>query len=701
MKRLILLICCLLFALPLAASADKLPFTPDSLVSAGNALYALSDDQVYRQDDASWELLPLDAPSRLYLMAGSEDTLWLVGSAPDADGYALYRLQTDALEKVCGIQWTLTPEDFVEFRGFVVQGDSAYILEYDDNIESWDEAALYRVSLADGQANKVTQAMLGEIAPYKDGTLLTIDWSEIALASIDVQTGTINQLAWLPSSTCYGLVYDADQDEVYYHGPSGAYRFDQQFSSVVQVGYLLPSPGFTDSTAAALHNGCYYAADSVGSDKVISCSIDPELLPARTLRVLALSDSMLRSFAKEHPEIALVYADDGVADAESYLRHSQSEEKADVYEMRMDSGFFDALRDKGYLLDLSSEQALSATIVQMYPHLTNSFFTDDGLWALPTTLSVEGGMGYNLDSLGELGLSAEDMPHTYGELMDLIARWQTELGDEYPDKMLFNEPWDLYTELFDSIVMAQMLHCEREGIPITFNTPTLRALLEQLESIHPLLDDLENSGMIAEDNAPILIRYDNPLLSQYGASGRVKPLVLALDDETSPVLPAAMNVMVINRASENSDIAMELLSYTAEHSSADFLANMMPGMDDPIETYRYAQKLEAAQADVAALEETIAKADPADRAELESNLEIARITLQEVEQNRWSVTVDDIAEYRETVAPYLVVSTSSSVSLMSSETRTLRQRYIDGQISAEQFLKELDRMVSMMLQERN
>lgn len=701
MKRWILLICCLLLALPLAAMADKLPVTPDSLVSTGDALYALSDDQVYRQNDAAWEPILQDVPSRLCLMAGNGEALWLVGSDPEENGYALYRLQGDGLEKACSIQWALSPEDDVEFRGFVIQGGSAYLLEYDDNIESWDEAALYRVSLSDGQADMVTQARLSEIAPYKDGMLLTIDWSEMALASIDVQTGEIDQLAWLPSATCYGLVYDMERDEVYYHGPSGAYRFDGQFSSSAQVGYLLPSPGFSDSSAAALHAGRYYAADSVGSDKVISCPIDPELLPARTLQVLALSDSMIRSFAKEHPEIALVYAEDGVADAESYLRHSQSDQKADVYEMRMDSGFFEALRDKGYLLDLTSNEDLSASIKHMYPELTNAINTDSGLWALPTALSAEGAMGYDLDSLAAIGWSEEDMPHTYGELMTFIARWQEELADEYPDKRLFSEPWDLYAELFDSILTAQMLYCERESIPLTFDTPTLCALLEQLESLRPLLDDMEDSWAMTDGDASILIRGYQPLLSQYGASSNRKPLVLALDEETAPALPVTMNVMVINRASENSDLAMELLSYTAEHSSADFLTNVTPARYEPIEVYRYAQKLEAAQADVAAVEDAITKTDPADRDELESSLEAARIRLQEVEQNRWSVTVDDIAEYRATVAPYLVVSTSSSVAVMSSETRNLRQRFVDGQLNPEQFLKELDRMVSMMLQEKN
>ena len=701
MKRLILLICCLLFALPIAASADVLPSTPDSFVSMGDVLYALSDDQVYLMRNAEWAPLMMDAPDRLYLMAGGDDSLWFVGSDPDEHGYALYRLQEDGLNKVCNIQWTLDQEDGVEFRGLVILGDSAYILAYDDSIESWDEAALYRVALADGQSHKVAQAMLSEIVPYKNGKLLTIDWSEIALTSIDVQTGTFTQLTWLPSATCYGVVYDADHDEVYYHGPSGAYRFDSQFSSPEQVGYLLPSPGFTDSTAAALHNSRYYAADSVGSDQVISCPIDPALLPARTLRVLAFSDGMLRSFAKAHPEIALVYAEDGVADAESYLRHSQSEEKADVYEMRMDSGFFNALRDKGYLLDLSSEASLSATIAQMYPQLTNAINTDDGLWALPTTLSVEDTMGYNLDALAELGLSESEMPRTYADLMTFITRWQTELADEYPDMALIDEPWNLYTELFDSMITARMLYCEREGLQITFDTPTLRALLEQLESIRPYLNELEDSWAMTDEGTSILVRYHHPLLSQYGASRDTKPLVLALDEETSPVLPATMNVMVINRASENTDIATELLTYVMERSTADFLTNTMPGVNNPIETYRYAQKLEAAQANVTAMEDALAKADPADRAELESSLKTAIIALQEVERNRWSVTADDIIEYRENVAPYLVVSTSSSTSMMTSETRTLRQRFIDGQLSPQQFLKELDRINSMMVLERN
>ena len=126
---------------------------------------------------------------------------------------------------------------------------------------------------------------------------------------------------------------------------------------------------------------------------------------------------------------------------------------------------------------------------------------------------------------------------------------------------------------------------------------------------------------------------------------------------------------------------------------------MMPDENVPIEQMMYADTIGLYREAVAAIKVQLAKADPADRASLESELREREMELKEQEEHRWAFGEEDIAHYREHIAPYLLASTNDLFSSAGEETQTLRRRYLDGQMTLEQFLREFDRMVSMQMRE--
>ena len=70
--------------------------------------------------------------------------------------------------------------------------------------------------------------------------------------------------------------------------------------------------------------------------------------------------------------------------------------------------------------------------------------------------------------------------------------------------------------------------------------------------------------------------------------------------------------------------------------------------------------------------------------------------IQIQENERWAFSEEDVKYYKENIAPYLVVSSSSIFTSDNNPAATSIQRYIDGSKDAASFISEIDRIVSMM-----
>ena len=91
----------------------------------------------------------------------------------------------------------------------------------------------------------------------------------------------------------------------------------------------------------------------------------------------------------------------------------------------------------------------------------------------------------------------------------------------------------------------------------------------------------------------------------------------------------------------------------------------------------------------------MADAPEEDRAMYEENLQYAREELQRMEETRWAIDKEDIAVYRN-LASALVVPTSNPFYGTSPQMTSLLQRFSDGQLSADQFVKEFSRIYQMI-----
>ena len=734
---------CLLWSAALAEDALADSSAPITLDNAPAAMAALNDhlyiaaytsmgNGLLRQTEEGW-LSVLDfgeMSSEVSMLTAHDGTLYMLlrsyMSEEGASPYAIYTAREDdsgnlaAPAKALDVDLGVGEDNWPQFYGMACDGEYLYVLLFDyETTQDWGNNQLMKISLTDGSATRLTQDYLCGLAMTSEGLVgLYRDWSNYeappALVAVDKDTAALTTLATLEANDASGLTWDPATGYLYTVTGTQLLRYRSGMAQPEMCGYLLPG---INAEACAIVNGQYLCGIWANDGEYIaSTSIDPAKLPTRVLRLVNYGDSdILYAFCKAHPEIAVTDPDSYAYTAEDISQEMLSGgNSVDVYAMFLPNGAFTALRDKGYVADLSSSKALTDFVGRMYPQFSRMLFNNDGkLIAFPLQVQASC-MGYFPAVLEKVGLTVDDLPASIEGLMDFILMWQEDYAEEYPEILLFGDyAYNLDQQVFSLIFNQRVVDCAAAGEPLTFNTPEMRAILTKWEQLRSTLQELSQeidgnaSVVYASDGEGInqlFTTYADPMPQRYGHDPQWDgvPMYLSLTEGSEPYLSANMAVSFINPNSPNQDLAMLWLEFYAEHMSLDEQIAMLPDVNEPMEYMYYQQNLESIQESIANMEASLAEADEADKAMYEENLTWMREELADTEARRWAISEEDIAAYRE-LAPQLIVADSadflSSSTDGANEASKLMQRYMDGQIGAEQFIRELDRIIQMMQME--
>ena len=718
----LVLVLCLLLPTALAETTASLSIETEAPTSVRllfvkeDALYTVTwSNQLYRQVEGGWAVQGDIADEFQYAdVAGNE--VWLLMRQEETDdersGFRIDRatFQADGTfggsDPCCVINWEVNADEWPQCKGMVVEGDVAYILMEDT--ANWGTQVLYQVDMVSGMGKKLLEGPFEELRRYKDGQLLTrrFDWGEYdqpdgtilppQIVTIDPASGSIATIGLMSSFVDGGVIYDPETDDIYFRGASRVYRVAGDTPEA--VGYLIPGEVDSNSAPVAVYQGMYYSVDY---DGLISSSIDPAKLPERTLRVayeMSLED-IIRGFAKQHPEIAVECLDEYPVEAEAITRHMQSDAAADVYNLSMSAGFV-TLRDKKYLADLSGSEVLVDAVGQMDEHLIAELYLNGRLCAVPYRFEVASMLSWYPAAMEKAGLSAEMLPTSYEELLDFIVAWHDDYAEANAGMKIFEYSEDLRRDLFRMIYRSRVLGCQAAGETPTFNTPGVRALLIRLEEITPILTELSKANDWddwVENNALFSRGMYRPLRDYITDDN--EPLILGMAGN-APVIGADMGVLAVNPYSQNADIAVMLLEYVVEQLRMTTRTYLTPDQNDPIEVMMYDRSVAYMQSRVDELEQRLANVIEEERDILLEELQWARDDLSTTVANRWATTAEEIAFYRENIAPCLTFALSPIFSSGSGQVSGLINRYLDGQATMEEFIQEFDRVVWMMEMEQ-
>ena len=736
-RWLALLLC--LCLMPLTALAEGLDDTveptlsggtPQRLFSVKGHMYALvSWAGMYEKLEGGWQpaLMFSDGNANRECLDGAatEEEIYLLARSYEDGSYSI-QLTTvlddgrlTGLEPVCEVDLGIGEDVYPQLCGMATDGESLWVLLYADNTGmDWGNNSLYRISLSDGSASLVTRNYFSGLTRLADGRLLTRYWNQQeaysteeivmpALALIDPATGEYETLCSLPSTSCTGITSDGEY--VYLSDTSHVYRYNASFAAPELVAYLTPVYS-SDNTAALVFGGQYYLASWDDESGVKSTSTDPSLLPSTVLRIAGgfYDTELLGGFCAAHPEIAVELEDTYYYQAEDIRQNMTSGDSAcDLYALYFTEGSYDALRRKGFCADLSSSETLMAAVDSMYPFVQDVLTQDGKLHAVPLTVSATT-IGYYTAALDKVGLTADDLPTSLWGLLDFIEVWYEDYADEYPEIQLFEYSTDHYSSLLNLIFKAQMAACDREGTALTLDTPVVSKLLSRLEQLKPILQEMSSGedenmafSFISSDSADFVRAlfsvHADCLPNRYGHNPAYEatPLLLSLDEGMEPALHMNLSGMILNPASNNAEAAVTFLEYVVERMPADRRIALEPGYNEPCELEYYESNRQSILRWIADMEKSMADAPEEDRAMYEENLQYAREELQRMEDDRWAVNEEDIAAYR-SLASALVVPTSNPFYGTSPQMTSLLQRFSDGQLSADQFVKEFSRIYQMI-----
>lgn len=571
---------------------------------------------------------------------------------------------------------------------------------------------LYDINLDGGAVTKLplTQRINSTI-PYKDGLLLSYvssSWDENTNQEIPAQLVTVNPAdgatvslkEMADTAYIYTLAYDAAKDTVYYFTEStlwGMTGMGTPFKAAYANQSYVDSMTIFSSGYAALWS----------SDGLEIHNLDPAYLPTKTLTLIgSWRDAAARKFTQENPDIPLIFSEQYYGMAQLGQAMVSGDTTIDVIRTSVANGF-DNLLEKGYCADLSSSQKLMDYVNSLYPALRDEVMKDGKLYAIP--VSVYGStLSYMPSKLEEIGLTEEDMPTTFVELCEFITRWNNEwIDDESKTNVMpFCTTMSNRSVVFDLMLKAYLDYYDAKGEPLTFDTPEFNAMLTALDSMDASSLDMP-ANMSDQEYDEYYQLYsgvfvDRGLLSTAEGEYATVPLKLSIGEDKDFTVGVTMEILFVNPRCANLPEAIKLLECYVDTLDNSYKILMCPDCNDPVENQYYQDTLKNFQDSLAELQEQLKTADDAEKRDLEDAIKYYEDSLNNKESFRWDYSAQTIAQYRE-IGDHVFARHAnilySAGDDTSTQLRSLHERYVQKQITRDQYIKELNQKARMIVLE--
>ena len=553
---------------------------------------------------------------------------------------------------------------------------------------------------------------LRSLSAYKDGLIIGKYYDEAnswdsktqtqkmpSLVTYNPATGEVVTLFDFESANVYGVRYSVAKDTLYYVDGSTLYSMPG-LQKPAKISAYLPNTIWDDAACLLLPSGMVAVADYNG---LIVRGIDLPGIENGALTIYGEYGSAgHQAYLAAYPQALVTCSQDYYNSLEQFTNAMVSGNGAmDVLRMDSDYSPLTRLIDKGYALDLSGYPDLVAIADAMDPNLTKICMKDGKLYGIPVDIYANS-FGYNKTALEELDLTVDDVPTTFMELLDFVANWQADYGEEHTDLMLFDSG-SVKQTLLNWLMTNYVAYLTKQGQPISFDTELFNKLMEKMDSID--YTDLEAPTDSKDQDAfysrmGVFTLYANVTYpGQYQYDQKFVPL--SLDEGIDPVYAGTLQVMIINPRTTHLEQAVQYLTtYTQNLDPTSAKITLQPGNNEPVVNANFENDLNSWKKTLADDTELLKTASAEDKANIQADIDYWQSLIADADDYRYSVSAEGIATYREQVAPYLVVVGQNPLNTWSddgnNEFSTLENQYLQGAIPVDQLIKEMDKRMRMM-----
>ncbi len=580
------------------------------------------------------------------------------------------------------------------------------------------------IELATGKT-RFFDATVGAVAmcAYRGNLLVCMDNTDLvnyqpdqglSLGVLDLESGKLTR--WnvaLPqqSSELSGLAYSETQDMIMFATGSGVYTLAGE-NGTCQMCANAPFDFLMNAPARLLSDGRYVVYSTMNGlyTYEIAFGAEPGRLTVSVPNACYRQFINLKSsFLGAHPTVLLESMEaEGLSTSAEVANAIQlGRAEPDIFMLEVDSTF-GKLLDKGYAEALTDSEEIITQASDLWPGLQSAVTDAKGtLRAYPVTYDLEGFYTVNRENWQRF-FGEEAVPTTWTGMLDAFLRF---LDMEEENEYVFFD-YCLHQRMLEQVLTSYAAQAENAGRIPDFTDPSLKDALEKVELIweklrargfDDMVDEFELHPELESGGAYSLLCTGSYVIQENGVAvdeETIFPLTFREDEE--PVLKARVWVMMVNPNSQAKKSALKLVEMAAQASSTDITRRTMHSVDlGPLERQDYEEKLSEYTAQAEACRQELETCDDAGRrAWLEDTLAIYEGRATD-ESLRWNVT-PKAAEALRVMGPRLnAFERSLCMANASWQTRCqqLSKRVMDGQLTVDQLLDELQHVTQMMMME--
>ncbi len=588
-------------------------------------------------------------------------------------------------------------EDGYGLRDVKAVGEKLYIAAY--VYGQTNPYLLMEYDFETGKGQTVNTKFVNAITPYQDGKLIATIYDEnnaydpatgkqsyATLQILNPKDGSLQKLYDCTETFAGGIQYDPAEDALYFCDTKGIVKMPGLKEPVLCAYASIDRWG---SAATALLSGGLYAY----VNRIVTVkSTNPSELSKVVLSAMGVGDKARYAFSKDYPTVPVLDAGYDITVDEIIKTGMAKDSTVDVYyiDSRMNLA---GLIDKGFALDLSGSEAIRSLMAQMHPVIQKMCMRGDKIYCIPRS-GYSPAMCYETYALNNLDLpiGKEDIPTNYLDLLKLMKTWYEEYAEDYPDVVPFDggKSYLLYC-----IQNEYINYYAYMGQPLTFDTELFKTLLSALEAI-PFPDmsqmneeDFYKTGLISDMGNPI--------------EGNCDRIGMSLTADTPYIATIEMSFLYVNANSQNAEMATKLLEYTELDYDCEAQVVFFPDRVTAIESPRFQQEKQKYEESLARYTKRLTTCEPGEKAQIEDEIKYLENTLANPERFQYQVTPQTIAQFREMVKDNMIVQSESilySSGESSDELYSLQERFLNGQIKGEDYIKGIERIVKMMQKEK-
>lgn len=201
---------------------------------------------------------------------------------------------------------------------------------------------------------------------------------------------------------------------------------------------------------------------------------------------------------------------------DDYMTIVKSDNAPDLYVFRTGTDDFLAPKNAGLLADLSGSEIIRAWTNRLRPDIKSLVTTGDGKIAGLAEFVALLPVYWHQDAWDAAGLTKEDVPGSYTELLDFLDKWMKRIGEKPEKNILVADTLHFgkgaknsYVRwLLDILISTWEMQQYYAGDTLNYNTPEFVALLKRTQDVGLRLSLAESNEKMSQDTLKLFENYD-------------------------------------------------------------------------------------------------------------------------------------------------------------------------------------------------